>query len=108
MLLVQDALQQAMRDKVRVEDAYTSTCASLNSVRRKAEQLRHENKAFMANYDSYLHGLMGSQGPHQQLASLQQGAATSPIKGGGGVGVGRGGVGGDGPRSPLARLGHPL
>ncbi len=47
-----------MRDKARVEDAYTSASASLNTLRRRTELLREENKAFMATYDNHLEKLV--------------------------------------------------
>lgn len=55
---LQGSLQDAIRDKARAEDAYTSASAALNTLRRKAELLREEKRALMATYDSRLEGLV--------------------------------------------------
>lgn len=55
---LQGSLQEAIRDKARAEDAYTSSAAALNTLRRRAELLREEKRALMATYDSRLEGLV--------------------------------------------------
>lgn len=54
----QGSLQEAMREKARIEDAYTSASASLNILRHRTQLLREENNAFMASYDSHLEKLV--------------------------------------------------
>lgn len=59
---LQGTLQEAIRDKSRAEDAYTSASAALSTLRRRAQLLREEKQALMATYDSRLEGLVRRRG----------------------------------------------
>ena len=73
-LCAQASLGEATAARARSEEGYESSQAALESMKRKLEVYKRENKNLMSNYDQWLKGVVSSR---QQPGGAAGGAGTA-------------------------------